>query len=232
MSELPTEQVYHRHTAHEFAREWLREAIIIGKLAEGTRLVQANIAEQLAVSTTPVREALRDLAAEGLVDLDAHRGAIVHEISTDEFQEIYTLREHLEPLAARLAAERITDAELARAADLLGHMDEEEAADKNTAVWTELNRQFHATLTDAARSPRLQGMLRSLRDSSTMYIAFIRRQPLDGLEAANKEHRRIFEAMTARDPDAAAEATLSHLQSTISHLDLMDGTDNVADAQD
>ena len=73
-----------RQTAHEFVRSVLRRAILSGELAGGTRLVQAELAAVLEVSTTPVREALRELASEGLVRFDPHRGAVVQELSGEE----------------------------------------------------------------------------------------------------------------------------------------------------
>jgi DNA-binding transcriptional regulator YhcF (GntR family) len=90
-----------RQTAHQYVVESLRNAIVEGVLTPGTRLIQAAIAEELEVSTTPVREALQDLAAEGLVRLDPHRGAIVYGFDLAECREIYELRMLLEELRPR-----------------------------------------------------------------------------------------------------------------------------------
>ena len=81
-----------RQTAHEYVREVLRRAILSGDIPVGSRLVQAELATTLEVSTTPVREALRDLASEGLIQFDPHRGAVVSELSGEELQEIYEIR--------------------------------------------------------------------------------------------------------------------------------------------
>src|SRR3990172_11947171 len=88
-----------RQTAHEFVRGVLRRAILNGELASGSRLVQAELAAMLDVSTTPVREALRDLATEGLVQFDPHRGAIVSELSSEDVHAISAFRTVLDPLA-------------------------------------------------------------------------------------------------------------------------------------
>ena len=97
-----------RKTAHEFVREVLRRAILSGELTGSTRLVQAELAATLEVSTTPVREALRDLASEGLIRFDPHRGAVVEELSRDELNEVYAIRKVLEPLALTQALPNLT----------------------------------------------------------------------------------------------------------------------------
>src|SRR5690242_7828107 len=85
-----------RRTAHEFVRESLRRAILRGDLTGGERLIQADIAATLEVSTTPVREALRDLAAEGLISLDRHRGGVVRGLNWEDMEEIRKIRHQLE----------------------------------------------------------------------------------------------------------------------------------------
>ena len=91
-----------RRTAHEFVKDSLRRAILRGDLSGGARLIQADLAAMLNVSTTPVREALRDLATEGLITLDRHRGGVVRELNWLELmEEIRLIRQQLEPLAVR-----------------------------------------------------------------------------------------------------------------------------------
>jgi DNA-binding GntR family transcriptional regulator len=218
VTEATTPATFERRTAHEFARDWLRRSIVSGELPGGTRLVQADIAEQLAISTTPVREAFRDLAAEGLIELDPHRGAIVHGISAEEFKEIYSIRRLLEPFAIRLAAERISDDELAAAEALLEQMENVE----DRGEWPELNRQFHAILTNASRSPRLISILKALRDSSALYVGFVIRTKPVQLTQAHEEHRRMFEACRDRNPEEAELMILKHLESTASAAGVLD----------
>jgi DNA-binding GntR family transcriptional regulator len=79
-------------TAHEFARATLRHAILTGQIPGGSRLVQTDLAAQLSLNTTPVREALRDLATEGLIRFDPHRGAVVHRLTQREVDEVYRIR--------------------------------------------------------------------------------------------------------------------------------------------
>jgi DNA-binding GntR family transcriptional regulator len=204
-----------RRTAHEFVREALRQRILDGTLGGGSRLVQADIATQLQVSTTPVREALRDLATEGLIRLDAHRGATVVSLDMDDLREVYELRRTLEPLAMRWAATRITDEELHRAAALQERMDVE----REVATWVSLNGAFHAVLSDAARSPRLSSMLQRLREGSARYVglSFAFRQ--GQLEHGNADHHRLLDALRRRDADAAATIIVEHLDSTLSAIE-------------
>jgi DNA-binding FadR family transcriptional regulator len=129
-------------TAHVFVRDTLREAIVSGALAGGTRLIQAELAAQLNVSNTPIREALRDLAGEGLVEFDPHRGSRVRLLQLDEAREIYEMRIALEPLMVRRAVSIVSSAQLDRAEQLCGRMERT----TNLSRWSELNREFHSLL--------------------------------------------------------------------------------------
>lgn len=209
------EPVLPRRTAHEFVRDTLRGQILNGTLDGGARIVQADIAAQLRVSTTPVREALRDLATEGLIRLDAHRGATVVGFDLHDLREVYTLRKALEPLAMRQAADQITAEELERAATLQARMD----AERDAGVWVRLNAEFHAVLSNAARSPRLSSMLERLRDSSALYVglsfSFRPRQLHDG----NADHHRLLDALRTGDGDTAADTIVVHLDSTLQAIE-------------
>lgn len=204
-----------RRTAHEFARDALRHAILRGQLPGGRRLVQSEIAEQLQISTTPVREALRDLATEGLIRLDAHRGAVVRQLDIAEVREIYELRRLLEPEAMRRCAREISAGNLARAVELREEMDRETDVGK----WTERNREFHATLMRDVRSGRLTRLITGLQDSAAPYVAAaLRGQTLMAADA-NAEHQLFIDALRAGDGERAAEAALRHLDSTIAALE-------------
>jgi DNA-binding GntR family transcriptional regulator len=203
-----------RRTAHEYVRDTLRRAILSGALAGGTRLVQADIAAQLNVSTTPVREALRDLAADGLIRFDPHRGGVVNTIDADEFQEIYEIRKRLEPYAVRRAAERISERELEAAAAMAAAMERE----ADPGVWTELNWRFHGLLVQAARSPRLEAVLKGAQDAAALYVARSLRETPSRIEQGNAEHRALLEAMRRRDGDAVERILFEHLEGTLAAL--------------
>ncbi len=203
-----------RRTAHEFVRDTLRRAILSGALAGGTRLVQADIAAQLNVSTTPVREALRDLASDGLIRFDPHRGGIVNTIDADEFLEIYEIRKRLEPYAVRRAAERISAKELEAAAALAAEMERE----TDPGAWTELNWRFHGLLVLAARSPRLLAVVKSTQDAAALYVARSVQETPSRIKQGNAEHRALLEAMRRRDGDAVEGILFDHLENTLGAL--------------
>jgi DNA-binding GntR family transcriptional regulator len=207
-----------RATAHELVRSTLRSAILRGTLPGGTRLRQADIAAQLQVSTTPVREALRDLATEGLVDLDAHRGAVVHQLGLDELREVYDLRRVLEPVAMRHAAGSLRPGTLATADDLQRQMD----TVTDLATWVDLNRRFHAILLEDGVRPRLRGILRTLQDSAAPYVGLLLQNRARDPGEANAEHRELLQALGDGDGQAAAEITERHLTWTILALQRCD----------
>ena len=197
-----------RQTAHEFVRETLRRSILSGELTGGTRLVQAELAEALDVSTTPIREALRDLASEGLIQLDAHRGGVVRELDPEELHEIYSIRTILEPEAMKLAVHRMSDDVIERVTVLHEQMQ----ASENSADFITLNREFHLSIYDAVGSARLLGILQGLHDASAMYVsASIIARPDLRLQAV-ADHVDIIAALRARDPERAAQAILDHIQ--------------------
>jgi DNA-binding GntR family transcriptional regulator len=207
-----------RRTAHEYVRAVLRRAILNGEVTPGSRLVQAEVAAMLDVSTTPVREALRDLATEGLVQFDPHRGAIVAELSREDVEDIYQIRSILEPLAMRQAVPKISDAMIAQLRKLHQTMlDEPHSAD-----WVDRNRVFHMALYETAASPRLAAIIRNLQDASVMYIgASLTHQP--GLrEEANRDHAVILDALERRDTEAAVNALSEHLQTSLDAFESVD----------
>ncbi|MGH3386215.1 MAG: GntR family transcriptional regulator [Nocardioidaceae bacterium] len=201
----------HPRTAQQLAYEVVRRAILRGAVVPGTRLTQGQLAAQLELSTTPVREALRRLASEGLVRIDAHRGAIVRGLDKSELSEIYEVRLLLEPLAIRKAAERVTDAELVRAEELWEQMEDH----SDVGAWSELNREFHGVFAGAAQSPRLTEILRGLRDSAAPYVRWSMVLHPDFPVTANREHRQLLDACRARNGELAARIEEQHLQATL-----------------
>jgi DNA-binding GntR family transcriptional regulator len=204
-----------RRTAHEFVRESLRRAILRGDLAGGSRLIQGDLATTLNVSTTPVREALRDLATEGLITLDSHRGGIVRELNWDDMEEIQLIRRSLDPLAFRLACERITDEQLDDADRLYQLMERE----KDLGDWVELNVQFHFIFEEATGVARLVGILKGLEQSSAVYVAQAQRWHPEIRRRANEQHRALIDACRARDASTAIEAMSGHAAMPIEMTD-------------
>jgi DNA-binding GntR family transcriptional regulator len=194
-------------TAHEFARETLRRAILRGKLAGGARLVQADLAAHLRVSTTPIREALRDLATEGLIVLDRHRGGLVRQLSRGEMEDIAMLRSLLEPTAVSMAVERISEAELDAAEALCRRMIQV----TDVGAWLELNRKFHYIFHDATRSFRMSLILRSLQDAASVYVGQVQYGYPEIRRESNLQHAALVKAARARDKNEATRIQTTHV---------------------
>jgi DNA-binding GntR family transcriptional regulator len=194
-------------TAHEYVLNTLRRAILDGDLVGGSRLVQSEIADALEVSKTPVREALRDLASEGLVQLDAHRGGIVHELSIAELEEIHVLRQAIEPQVLRQAWPHITREIIDRAEELNQRM----LATDSPAEWVRLNQEFHGCVFELAPSRRLVGILNGLIAPWAMYVSAALAADPDFQVKAGRGHDEILGAMRAGDLEALIEADAEHL---------------------
>ena len=189
----------------------LHRGIVTGTIPGGTRLVQSSVAAELAVSTRSVREALTELAAEGFVRFDQRGRAVVRELCRTELEDIYEIRMMLEPVATARAASSATRAGLRPAIQLLMTMESETDATR----WAEHNASFHHVIDLAASSPRLVAILKNLRELSTLYIAHSVLAVPDRARRANAEHEEILRAVFARDPAAAADAVLRHLDGTL-----------------
>ena len=193
----------------------LRDQLRTGALAPGTVLSQADIAAEFGVSRIPVRDALQQLAGEGLVEL---RGttAVVSPLSIEDLQELYELREAVEPIATRLAVPRVGRAAIARMTRLLSTMD---GPTLDPGTWIATNAAFHAEVYALAGRPRMIALVEQLRRLTDRYLHL----HLDVIgQAAHRqdEHRRILDAVRAHDATAAAELTRHHLAS--SHAVVLD----------
>ncbi|MCJ0762075.1 GntR family transcriptional regulator [Variovorax sp. CYS-02] len=156
-----------RKTAVELVVDELRQRILSGTLPPGSALRQEALAEELGVSRIPLREAMRFLSSEGLVDLQPHRGAFVSMLSTAEAQEFFDIRLRLEPWLLREAAPAMGEAELAQAEAVVTRMDVAEASD-----WGRLNWQLHELLYRPAQRPAALGIVRALHEKSERYLRF------------------------------------------------------------
>jgi DNA-binding GntR family transcriptional regulator len=186
----------------------LKHAILTGELTPGQALVEADLAERLHVSKTPVREALKALAASGLVTTSAYKGAVVREVDQAHARCVYDMRLLLEPAAAaRSAAAGRVGQDAAEALDQA-----DRAAD--TADRSLANRAFHRALYAGCGNPLLVKSLDDLRDQTALLSsAAWSRQPSWELEAA--EHRAILEAAADRDADLVRDLTYRHISSFV-----------------
>ncbi len=187
----------------------LRDQILTGALEPNARLVELQLAAQFAVSRTPVREALKRLTAEGLVSVDPVRGMVVRDVDAAELEDIYVIREMLEGLAARLAAERITPTDLTKLHLLMELMEESSRSQRWEAV-VQINIKFHEVLYDTARNERLALIGRSLQDAVRRYSSLAFTRP-ERVAAVLREHEELVRALEARDPDLAEATSRKHL---------------------
>ncbi len=187
----------------------LRERIASGEIERGSRLHQEDLATEFGVSRTPVRESLRRLAAEGLVDLFANRGARVATATSDQLRSSYETRLVVEPGAARLAAARRPKEPLAR---MQRAIRDEKRAGRSSSKHFKANRSFHLALVKATGNPQLVQFMEHVwigRIGATLYEARLDRK---GLDADHKAHRSIAEAIEAGDVDKAEALTRGHLE--------------------
>lgn len=193
-------------TVKEVLVENLRDEIVRGDFAPGQYLRLEEIAARFDVSTMPVREALRDLEAEGLVTIFPHRGAIVTQLSADELQDIYDIRVTLEEMATRLAVPLMTKATLSELTSLVEQM--ENHVD-DIAMQVKLNHQFHLALYAASDRRHLCELNRMLRYRVQHYLHLFTVEVEAGhLPRTQEEHRAILAA--CERGDAALAATIMH----------------------
>jgi DNA-binding GntR family transcriptional regulator len=194
------------YTTADSVAQALRDAILRGALRGGQPLRQEELAEQFGVSRIPIREALWQLSAEGLVVLAPNRGAAVAALSADEVQEIYDIRIGLETTALRLAIPNLSPAILARARDVLDAIDGE----SQVALWAALNWDFHATLYAPAGRPRLLALIKTMHDNVGRYLR-IYLSIMQFQSRSQEEHRALLAACQRYDSGAALDLLTQHL---------------------
>ncbi len=194
-------------TATDFVSASLRHSILTGELAGGTRLGLSDVASIFDVSTTPVREALRELSFEGLVTLDNYRGGVVTAVTRGEVDEIVRIRQVLEPLAIEEAIQGMTEDILGDAQEILDEM----AISDSWETWVHGNRAFHRKIYEASSSQRLVSLIKSLQDTTVVFVSgTLRRSPLLK-DTATSDHELMLQAARDRDAKTLTEVTLRHL---------------------
>lgn len=205
-----------RQTTQESVVDHIRTLILSRKFKPGDRLVQSDLAEEFGVSRTPIREALHNLASEGLVSFLAYKGATVADFSLVELEEIYTVRIALESYATFLAAQYITEEELQQMQALL-EQTEEAFQQTDHLRLLQLNREFHAILYNSSRQSRLYEMIINHLDLSDMYRRLY--FTVEHLYANTvPEHQELLELLRRGDSEGAEQHTRVNLQKTASAL--------------
>ena len=198
------------------ALAYIRERLVSGEFAAGTRLIEESLARDLGISRTPVREAIRTLVADGFLRFRPNAGAFVAEWSDEDIRQIFDLRTILESQIAEAAALSMTPAQLAgleatqEKLDRLGAAKTARAIEQRNA----LNRRFHAVIAEASRKARLAAALNSAISMPIVQQTFRRYTPRQA-QRSLAHHHELLDAFRARDPQWARAVMTAHIRAAL-----------------
>lgn len=190
----------------------LMNAIMSGQLSPGERLLEVQLAEEMGVSRTPVREAIRRLELEGFVVMLPRKGAYVAGLSIDDVENVYEIRTALETLAVRLAAQRMVDEDYRRLDELVERM-QATWQEGDVDAWVKLDANFHELLYRFSRNDRLVQLMSNVMEQISRY----RILSLANVEVRHNslaEHQEVISALRLRDSEEAAAAAARHIENT------------------
>jgi len=194
----------------EIVFEHLRASIINGQLKPGERLMELQLADQLGVSRTPIREAIRKLELEGLVEMVPRKGAYVADLSIKDVLDVLEVRAYLEGLAARLAAERMVEDDIEELEFIL-HKFQESLKEGNTDKLIDLDNAFHEKIIKGSYNNKLiqivQGLHEQVLRFRVMYFT-----ETTSMDEVMEYHRAIFDAISNRNPDKAQHYAETHVE--------------------
>ena len=188
----------------------LRDKIVRGELKEGEQLRQDAIANEFQVSRIPVREALRQLEAEGLITIILHRGAVVSSLSPTDILEVFQMRALLEAEVLRASIPNLSEEHFRAAEEILRRYDEALWTEGDVGSWGRLNTEFHSALYAGAERPQFMSVIRTLNYKGERYIRlqlYLTRE----VERAKQEHRMLLDLCRARNVDGAVELVKRHI---------------------
>ncbi|MEW6981537.1 GntR family transcriptional regulator [Colwelliaceae bacterium 6471] len=197
-------------TRTQLVVETLREKILNGEIKAGQPLRQAALAEELNVSRIPVREALLQLEAEGLVSFEPHKGATATELNAAQVDELFELRAMLEADLLAASIPNISEEKLEEATELLGKLDKALGKENAANTWSELNSDYHNCLYSGANRPQTQDLVDTLNKNADRYI----RMHLlwaGGISKAESEHNKLLELCKAREIEKAVAILKQHI---------------------
>lgn len=197
----------------ELVFDSLRKAIIHGKLKPGERLMEIQLAEEMGVSRTPVREAIRKLELDGFVVMVPRRGAYVAGVSVKDIADVFEVRSALEGLAAGLAAERITEEEMEELEKVIYQISGEE----DVLAVVKKDNEFHELIYKASRNRRLTQIIKNLSEQISRFRLTSLSVP-GRLKIAVDEHKKIIEAICERDVDLANKLASEHMENAEQNL--------------
>lgn len=197
----------------DYAYGILKQQVLDGRLAAGQRLVETDLADHMKISRTPVREAIQRLIVDGLVERSGARGVVVVELTAEEIEDLYVTRAALEGLAARLAAQRMSDYEQVVLQEIQDQMDATlESGDP--ARMALINFEFHTEILRLARNTTLLKFMGQIHDALRRYGTTTLSLP-DRASRAMAEHRDLLSALMARDGDAAEHIARTHIEGAL-----------------
>jgi DNA-binding GntR family transcriptional regulator len=191
----------------------LRGAILHGDIAPGSKLAQVGLAERFGVSRIPVRDALAVLAGEGLVQPLSNATAVVTRMSVDELQELYDLREVIEPMATQIAVPNLGRADVLFMRKQLAIMSDHTDA----RTWLAANTEFHAAVFRRANRPRTIELIEQLRRLTDRYV-YVHLEVIGQTERMHSEHEGILVAVECGDAALTAQLTREHLATAHDHI--------------
>lgn len=222
--QVELDQVATFRTKAEIAYSAVRDRIVTGRLAPGSIINQEELAAELGISTTPLREALRILESDGFVRLEPHRDAIVVPLSSSEAAQVYELRSVLDPLGVQLAAERHTQADAAHLRELGDLLDTSQ--DSDALHVKDRNRAFHRAIYAASGNPTLVSILDRLWAMSERYRLYgVARLAMTDVpvDVHHSEHRELLDLVLTRAGREAAKLMERHVAaSRDSHLHIVE----------
>ncbi len=189
---------------------YLRSSILKGELKTGMKLMEKTLADKLGVSRTPVREALRMLSAEGLVNIIPRRGTFVADITEDDIKDVLEIRASLESLAVRLSCRRITKEELIELNNVnkkfLKAVEEE---DVDEIIKQDIN--FHRVLYGSTKNKKLIAMIKNISDQVYRFrVSYVKQ--MDNYMNLAEEHKKILIAISKKDERLASELAIDHIE--------------------
>lgn len=194
----------------------LKKEIIKGSFEPGNKVLEGKIADQMGISRTPVREAIRVLAAEGFVILSPNQGVVVRSVSAENIREVLQIHSVLEGLAARLSCEVINEEDLKELENCVNRM-EKLANKKDSSTYSEVDLKFHELIVNICRNKRLIQMRKNISDQAQRYrigsLSIPRR-----LKESLKEHQKILEAFKTKDPKKADSTSQKHIQNALKNI--------------
>jgi DNA-binding GntR family transcriptional regulator len=200
----------------DLVKQALREAILSGELAPGTRLIIDDLANRLGVSPIPVREALQQLQADGYVEIQPFLGTRVTPIEAESVVEVFSLLETIEIVSSRFACLHLTEDERQTLREVVNKMDELVRI-RDAEAWSQENRRFHQIICDRAGTRLIASVMTKVLDHwDRLHRVFLKEVFAHRLPEAQEEHRQILQAIEERDPDKVESVIRKHNRNALS----------------